>query len=231
MARRLLTTLHVSQFIDPSVCSGLACWPRDPGELARRAPSAAQSLSAVRRAAEGQLRRELDPKVTGVIFEAAELDSRLRVAACTFAARGHRQAAAWHAVARAGARSLQQQRLLEPERAGGHPSRDRRAGDAACGRPRRKHPADDVLVQSRVLPGLTSPYISRIADLAGRLTRRPIPEGTAVTADALDAPLLIHRGQSVILAARAGGSKSGRPEWPWRTPPPNSGCGSGISIR
>ena len=63
----------------------------------------------------------------------------------------------------------------------------------------------DVLVQSRVLPGLTSPYVSRPADLAGRLTRRPIPEGTAVTADALDAALLIHRGQSVILAARAGG--------------------------
>ncbi len=54
-------------------------------------------------------------------------------------------------------------------------------------------------------PGLTSPYVSRPADLTGRLTRRPIPEGTAVTADALDAALLIHRGQNVILAARAGG--------------------------
>ena len=47
--------------------------------------------------------------------------------------------------------------------------------------------------------------LRRLADLAGRLTRRPLPEGTAVTADALDAALLIHRGQSVILAARAGG--------------------------
>ena len=55
------------------------------------------------------------------------------------------------------------------------------------------------------LPGLTSPYVSRTADLAGRLTRRPIPEGTALTADALDAPLLIHRGQNVMLTARAGG--------------------------
>ena len=83
---------------------------------------------------------------------------------------------------------------------------DGRAGDAARRGPRRKHRASaDVLVQSRVLPGLTSPYLSRPADLAGRLTRRPIPEGTAVTADALDAALLIHRGQNVILAARAGG--------------------------
>ena len=63
----------------------------------------------------------------------------------------------------------------------------------------------DEIGQSRVLPGLTSPYVSRPEDLAGRLTRRPIPEGTAVTADALDAPLLIHRGQSVVLTARAGG--------------------------
>ena len=44
--------------------------------------AAAQSLAAVRRAAEGQLRRELDSKVTGVKFTAAELDTRLRVAAC-----------------------------------------------------------------------------------------------------------------------------------------------------
>jgi hypothetical protein len=43
---------------------------------------AAQSLPAVRSAAEAALRRQLDPAVTGVIFEAAELDSRLRLAAC-----------------------------------------------------------------------------------------------------------------------------------------------------
>jgi len=42
-------------------------------------------------------------------------------------------------------------------------------------------------------------------DLTGRLTRRPIAEGAAVTADALDAPLLIHRGQTVVLAVRSGG--------------------------
>jgi flagella basal body P-ring formation protein FlgA len=32
-----------------------------------------------------------------------------------------------------------------------------------------------------------------------------LPEGTAVTADALAAALLIHRGQTVTLAANAGG--------------------------
>ena len=45
----------------------------------------------------------------------------------------------------------------------------------------------------------------RLEDLDGRLTRRPLPEGTALTADALAAALLIHRGQNVTLAANAGG--------------------------
>ena len=68
-------------------------------------------------------------------------------------------------------------------------------------------------------------------DLGGRLTRRPIPEGTAVTADALDAALLIHRGQSVTLAARAGGLGSPRPgSAPGRCRRANSACGSRTSI-
>ena len=46
---------------------------------------------------------------------------------------------------------------------------------------------------------------SRLADLSGRLTRRPMPEGTARDRRRARAPLLIHRGQNVTLAARAGG--------------------------
>ena len=65
--------------------------------------------------------------------------------------------------------------------------------------------AGDVSVESRVLPGLSSPYVSRVADLNGRLTRRPISEGAALPADALDAALLIHRGQSVTLIVNAAG--------------------------
>src|SRR5687768_15823055 len=43
---------------------------------------AAQSLPAVRSAAETALRRQLDAGMTGVILEATALDSRLRLAAC-----------------------------------------------------------------------------------------------------------------------------------------------------
>ena len=67
------------------------------------------------------------------------------------------------------------------------------------------HGAADVVVQNRLLPGLASPFVGTIAELAGRLTRRPIPAGTAVTADALAAALLIHRGQSVTLTASTAG--------------------------
>lgn len=65
--------------------------------------------------------------------------------------------------------------------------------------------AADVEVQKRELPGLASPFVSSAADLAGRLTRRPVPAGTALAADAMTAALLIHRGQSVTLAAVSNG--------------------------
>jgi len=166
---------------------------------------AAQSLSAVRKAAESALRRQLDASMTGVILEASELDSRLRLAACpaplavnATLPRGTQSRVLVRVACKGNVNwSLnvpvdihRETSVLVMRRAVG------RGENIATG---------DVLVQSRVLPGLTSPYVTRAADLAGRLTRRPIPEGTAVTADALDAALLIHRGQSVILAARAGG--------------------------
>lgn len=167
--------------------------------------AATQSLSAVRRAAEGHLRRELDPKVTGVTFAAAELDSRLRVAACTsplvVTGRLPRGTQA-RALLRVACNSNVKWTLNVPVEI--HRATDVLVLRRAVGRGENIR-AEDVLVQPRVLPGLTSPYVSRIADLAGRLTRRPIPEGTPVAADALDAPLLIHRGQAVTLAVRTGG--------------------------
>jgi flagellar basal body P-ring formation protein FlgA len=65
--------------------------------------------------------------------------------------------------------------------------------------------AADVDVQSRMLPGLASPFVGKVGDLAGRPARRPIPSGTAVAADALGAAVLIRRGQNVTLAASSAG--------------------------
>jgi flagella basal body P-ring formation protein FlgA len=182
--------------------SGLATQANSQVVPASEAP---QSLAAVRRAAEGQLRRELDAGRTGVSFTAAELDSRLRVAACPTALvttgklpRGTQA----RVLVRVACNSRVYWSLNVPVDI--HHATDVLVLRRAVGRGEIIR-AEDVLVQSRELPGLTSPFVSRIPDLSGRLTRRPIPEGTAVTADALDAPLLIHRGQNVVLAARAGG--------------------------
>lgn len=170
------------------------------------APAAeTQSLAAVRRAAEDHLRRELDAAVTGAVFEAAELDSRLRVPACTspLTVTGSlpRGTQARTLVRVACIRKVFWTINVPVEI---HRQADVLVLKRAVGRGEIIR-TEDVLVQSRVLPGLTSSFLSRPEDLAGRLTRRPLPEGAAVAADALDAPLLIHRGQNVILAARAGG--------------------------
>jgi len=167
--------------------------------------AASQSLSAVRRAAEGQLRRELDSKVTGVKFAAAELDSRLKVAACPapLVATGKLpRGTQARVLVRVACNSGVYWSLNVPVEI--HRATEVLVLKRAVGRGEIIR-VEDVLVQARELPGLTSPFVSRVTDLTGRLTRRPIPEGTAVTADALDAPLLIHRGQNVVLAARAGG--------------------------
>lgn len=166
---------------------------------------AIQSLAAVRHAAEAALRRELDPSTSGVTFQAAELDPRLRVAACSSPLvvngklpRGTQA----RVLVRVACHSQVRWTLNVPVEV--HRKMDVLVMRRAVGRGELIR-AEDVIVQSRLLPGLTSPYISRTADLASRHTRRPIPEGTAVTADALNAALLIHRGQNVILAARSGG--------------------------
>jgi len=65
--------------------------------------------------------------------------------------------------------------------------------------------AADVDIQKRELPGLASPFVASVAELEDRLTRRAVPAGTALPADALTAALLIHRGQNVTLAAVSNG--------------------------
>ena len=164
-----------------------------------------QSIASIRSAAESALRRQIEPATTGVILEAAALDARLRLAACpaplavdVAMPRGTQS----RVLARVACKNTVSWTLNVPVEI--HRKADVLVMRRAIGRGENIAVAD-VVVQSRVLPGLTSPYVSRPTDLAGRLTRRPIPEGTAVTADALDAPLLIHRGQSVVLTARAGG--------------------------
>jgi flagella basal body P-ring formation protein FlgA len=171
---------------------------------ASTAPST-QPLNAVIRAAERALRSQLDASVTGVELEALPLDPRLRLEPC---------AAALEAQAPM-PRVGQARALVRVSCARGAtwtvnvPIDMRRRVDvlvmkraAARGETLGEQ---DVGVQSRVLPGLVSPFVGSIAELADRVTRRPIPAGMAVSADALAAALLIKRGQNVTLAAMTSG--------------------------
>jgi flagella basal body P-ring formation protein FlgA len=159
----------------------------------------------VRSAAVAALRSQIDPTLQGVVLAAADLDARLRLPACeapltasTAMPRGMQT----RVVVRVACKGNASWSINVPVEI--HRTMDVLVLRRAVGRGETIG-AGDVNVQSRVLPGLSSPYVSKVADLAGRLTRRPISEGAAVTADSLAAALLIHRGQNVTLAARASG--------------------------
>jgi flagella basal body P-ring formation protein FlgA len=183
----------------------LLCAACTPGFSQTPSPSGLQSLEAVARAAEASLRSTLGPGYAEIELEAAPIDPRMRLPACA----GKLDSRS------AMPRGSQSRAIVRVACTQGTPwtlnvpVEIRRRTDvlvmkraAARGE---TLSAADVTVQSRVLPGLESQYVGSAAELAGRLTRRPIPSGTALTADALAAALLIHRGQGVTLAASHSG--------------------------
>lgn len=165
---------------------------------------AIQPLPAIRAAAESAVRAVIDPVLTGVKLEATALDPRVRLPSCarkldTFA----------NAPRGSQSRAIARVSCAAPAWTLNVPVEIRRAHTVlvlrrAVGRGE-TIAAADVAAQPRELPGLASPFLSRPEQLAGRLTRRPLAEGTAVTADALDALLLIKRGQQVTLVAESAG--------------------------
>ena len=174
------------------------------GGLAHAQAANVQPLPSIRAAAEKAVRAVIDSGVTGVTLETTSLDARLRLAACpakldTFAnpPRGNQSRVTVRVSCPQPAWTLnvpveirRQQNVLVLKRAVGR-------GETLQ--------ASDVMVQSRELPGLGSPFVASVDQLAGRLTRGPIPEGTALTAEALSAALLIKRGQQVTLVAQSNG--------------------------
>jgi flagellar basal body P-ring formation protein FlgA len=167
------------------------------------APS--QSLQAIRVTAVAALRAQLDPALSGVELEAAAIDSRLRLAPCS------RRLDAQAPLPRGGqSRALVRVACTEgatwsvnvPVEISRHADvlvmRRAAARGESLG-------INDVITQSRRLPGLGSPFVGSVAELKGRLTRRPLPAGAAIPADALDAALVVHRGQTVTLAATTSG--------------------------
>jgi flagellar basal body P-ring formation protein FlgA len=164
-----------------------------------------QSLAAVRAAAESALRRELGDTINkSVQLEAAPLDPRLRVPACAQAPSGTASQPRGNQ-----ARIIVRVVCAEPSWTLNVPVEMRRHAPVlvlkrAIGRGD-SIPADAVETQTRVLPGLAVPFVSDAADLQGRVTRRPLSAGTAITAESLTAAFVIHKGQNVTLAANMNG--------------------------
>lgn len=163
-----------------------------------------QPLAAVRSGAESAVRRSLGRNVSGVELEAAALDPRLALPAC-----GAALTTFVPELRSNQSRLLVRMGCASPAWSLNVPVEIRRTHEVlvlkrAVGRAQ-SIDVSDVAVQKRVLPGLASPFVASVAELKGRQTRRPVPAGTALAADALTAALLIHRGQSVTLAAVSNG--------------------------
>jgi flagella basal body P-ring formation protein FlgA len=176
-----------------------------PQAAGATATAGTQSLPAVQRAAESAVRRELDPAVSGVTLTAQDLDARLRVPACPGALDTSATLPRLNqtrVLVRVSCKAPANWNINVPVDIHRETTvlvlRRAMARGESIG-------AADVNVQTRTLAGLGSPYFSKLADLEGRLTRRALPEGTAVTAEAMNVALLIHRGQSVTLTSTAGG--------------------------
>ncbi len=66
-------------------------------------------------------------------------------------------------------------------------------------------PQDAVLLQERDVAALPLGYLEHPEEVIGKLLRRPLPAGAALTPDAVESPASIKRGQEVILFGEAGG--------------------------
>lgn len=165
---------------------------------------AAQPLASIRNGAENAVRRSLDRNVSGVELDAVALDARLALPAC-----GAALTSTVPELRANQSRLLVRMGCASPAWTINVPVEIRRTHEVlvmkrAVSRAQSIDVAD-VDVQKRVLPGLASPFLASPAELKGRVTRRPVPAGTALSADALTAALLIHRGQNVTLAAISNG--------------------------
>lgn len=66
-------------------------------------------------------------------------------------------------------------------------------------------PADALTVQERDVAALSYGYLNSLDEAVGKLLRRPVAAGAALTPDALVNPASIRRGQQVTLLSQSGG--------------------------
>lgn len=174
--------------------------------LAAADTGAAQSLAAVRAAAESQVRAQLHGVAYEVHVQAADLDPRLHLAACPVALSASAPAGAEPA-ARLTVRvscspSRQLWSVFVPVAVESEiPLLVLRQSQIRGAR----LTAQDVVLETRRVPGLGAAYLGEAGALAHRTLQRAVPAGTALTAELFQADLLIRQGQSVTLVAGGAG--------------------------
>ncbi|MDR3415002.1 MAG: flagellar basal body P-ring formation chaperone FlgA [Nevskia sp.] len=66
-------------------------------------------------------------------------------------------------------------------------------------------PADALTLQERDVTTLTYGYVGRSEDAVGKVLRRPVPAGAALSPDAIGGAASVKRGQEITLVSEAGG--------------------------
>jgi flagellar basal body P-ring formation protein FlgA len=174
--------------------------------LALEDPAPQQSLASIRAAAEAQVRAQLHGVAFAVHVQAADLDPRLHLVGCpqalTASQLGTAEPAARVTVRVSCTVSRQLWSLYVPVSVESEIPvlvlRQSQIRGARLG-------PQEVVLETRRVPGLGGAYVNDVAALAHRTLSRPVPAGTALMADLFQSDLLVRQGQSVTLVAAGPG--------------------------
>lgn len=176
------------------------------GAAAQAAGAESERLSTVQAAAEGEIRAQLRDVTYGTHVAATPLDPRLHLAHCPAPL-----AASLPARAELGAHVVVRVSCTAPGLPWAVFVPVNIESDVSV-----LVLKQSVLRGARVAPGQVTPetrrvaglamgYVTDVASLEHRTLQRSLPAGTALTADALLADLIVHQGQEVTLIASAPG--------------------------
>lgn len=189
-----------------------------------------EQLTAVQAAAEGEIHALLRDVTYATHVQAGQLDPRLRLAPCP-APLG----AALPARAELGARVAVRVSCTAPGSAWVVYVPVNIESDISVLVLRRsvlrgaRLASGEVVAETRRVPGLAIGYVTDVASLEHRTLARPLAAGTALTADALLADLIVHQARKSLSLPPLRGSACAPPARPSRTGARARGCGSRIS--
>jgi len=170
-----------------------------------QAADGAQSLEAVRGAAEAFIRSQIPGEPNTVEIEVGALDERLRLAACAEPLRASLPAGASFrekTTVAVACHSGTRWTVYVPVSIATNVSSLvlRHAANRGA-----RVTAEDIEIQVRKVSGPSASYLTSVTELPGRTLKRPLAAGSVLTVDAFMADAMVKRGQQVTLLASAGG--------------------------